>query len=171
MTVAFGASQIVFPIGVRLSTLVAAAAFVALAAVRRDKTPLIAGWVWLVTFEAAFQIVSVVLDRLPLGPANPVFWLSVAAVTVFSTRRRVRPDVRFLAAAALVGAIWVATGFHLNANEPGHGLFTFHEHILGFDWRAEVLNELAKMLWAAAYFLPLARPLPQSTPEAESDET
>ena len=63
--------HILFPLGVRLSTIVTALAFVTLALARRDKLPIIAGWVWLISFEAVFQIASLALDRLPLGLFSP----------------------------------------------------------------------------------------------------
>jgi hypothetical protein len=147
--------HVLFPLGIRLSTIVAALAFVGLAVARRDKVPLIAGWLWVTTFEAAFQIASLVMDNLPLGLFPPVFFLILAVVTLGVTRVQVRPDWRYLAAALVVLAVWMATGFHLNGHQ--RGLFSLHTRIPDFDATAEVMNETAKTLWALGYFLPLLR--------------
>lgn len=147
--------HVLFPLGVRLSTILTAVAFACLAVVRRDKLPLIAGWVWLTTFEAVFQIASLIMDRLPLGLFSPVFFLSLAVVTLYLTRGKVRPDWWYLAAALVLVGVWMATGFHLNGHQ--HGMFSLHPHIPHFDATAEFLNETAKTLWALGYFLPLLR--------------
>lgn len=147
--------QVLFPLGVRLSTILTALGFVGLAIARRDRLPLIAGWVWLVTFEAVFQIASLAMDRLPLGLFSPIFFLTLAVVTLVLTRGTVRPDWRYLAAALVVVVVWMATGFHLNGHQ--HGMFSLHTRIPDFDAPAEALNEIAKVLWALGYFLPLVR--------------
>lgn len=147
--------HVLFPLGVRLSTILTAVAFAGLAVARRDTRPLLACWLWLTTFEAAFQIASLVMDRLPLGVFSPLFFLSLAVVSLFFTRAQVRPDWRYLAAALLVIAVWMATGFHLNGHQ--HGMFSLHTRIPDFDATAEVMNEVAKTLWALGYFLPLVR--------------
>ena len=145
--------HVLFPLGIRLSTILAVLAFVGLAAVRRDKLPLIAGLLWVTTFEAVFQIASLIMGRLPIGLYPPVIFLTVAAVTVLLVGGRVKPDWRFLAAALLVIAIWMATGFHLNGHQDG--LVSLHTRIPDVDPTAELLNEAAKTLWAFAYLLPL----------------
>ena len=147
--------HVLFPLGIRLSTILAALAFVGLAVARRDKLPLIAGWLWLTTFEAVFQVASLITDRLPLGLFSPVFFLILAVVTLYLTRGKVKPDWWYLAAALVVVAVWMATGFHLNGHQ--HGMFSLHTRIPHFDATAEFLNETAKTLWALGYFLPLLR--------------
>ena len=142
-----------FPLGVRLSTILTALAFVGLAISRRDRLPLIAGWLWLVTFEAVFQIASLIMGKLPLGLFSPVFFLILAAVTLWLTRGTVRPDWRYLVAALVLVAVWMATGLHLNGHQ--HGMFSLHTRIPDFDVSAELLNDVAKTLWALGYFLPL----------------
>ena len=147
--------SVLFPLGVRLSTILTALAFAGLAVARRDKLPLIAGWLWLTTFEAVFQIASLVLGRLPLGLFSPVFFLILAVVTLSLTRRKVVPDWRYLAAALAFVVVWMATGFHLNGHQ--HGMFSLHTRLPDFDATAEFLNDAAKTLWALGYFLPLFR--------------
>jgi hypothetical protein len=147
--------QVLFPLGVRLSTILTGVAFTGLAVVRRDRLPLIAGWLWLVTFEAVFQIASLVMGDLPLGYFSPVFFLVLAAVTLCLSRRKVTPDWRYLAAALGVVVLWMATGFHLNGHQ--HGMFSLHTRIHDFDATAEGLNVVAKTLWALAYFMPVLR--------------
>lgn len=150
------AVAILFPLGVRLSTLLTAAAFVAVAAVRRDRLPLLAGFAWLAGFEAAFQVASLLVDRLPLGLPSPIFFITLGAATlVLAHRRRVRVQYGFLAAGLLLMVVWVATGFHLNGHQ--HGMFSLHTRIAGFDPTAEFLNEASKTAWALAYLWPLLR--------------
>ena len=152
-----------FPLGIRLSTILMALAFAGLAAARRDKLPLIAGWLWLTTFEAAFQIASLIMGRLPLGLFPVVFFLVLAAVTLGLVRRTVRPDWRFLVVSVVVLAVWMATGFHLNGHK--HGLFSLHTRVPHIDPAAEAFNEAAKTLWALGFFVPfLRRPRRDETP-------
>ena len=146
--------SVLFPLGVRLSTLVTAAVFVGLAVARRDRLPLLAGFAWLTSFEALFQISSLVVDKLPKGPVGAIVFLPLAAAVAWRTRDRVHPDVRLLAVALVPMAVWLGTGFHLNGH-TGYGMFALHPQITGFDATAEALNELAKTLWALAYLAPL----------------
>jgi hypothetical protein len=147
--------HVLFPLGIRVSTIVTALAFVGLAVARRDRLPLIAGLLWVITFEAAFQIASLIMGRLPLGYATPVIFLILAVVTLCLTRGKVKPDWRYLAASLVVLVVWMATGFHLNGHQ--HGLLSLHTRISDFDVTAEVMNVTAKTLWALGYFLPLLR--------------
>ena len=147
--------EVLFPLGIRVSTIVTALAFVGLAAARRDKGPLIAGVLWVTTFEATFQIASLIMGKLPLGYATPIIFLILAVVTLFLTRGTVKPDWRYLVASLVVLVIWMATGFHLNGHQ--HGLFSLHTRIPDFDVTAEVMNVTAKTLWALGWFLPLLR--------------
>jgi hypothetical protein len=123
--------HVLFPLGIRLSTILMALAFVGLAVARRDKQPLLAGWLWVTTFEAAFQIASLIMNKLPLGLFTPIFFLVLAAVTLCLTRTKVMPDWRYLAAGLVVLGIWMATGLHLNGHQ--HGLFSLHTRIPDFD--------------------------------------
>jgi hypothetical protein len=148
------AVAILFPLGVRLSTLIAAGGFVAVAAVRRDRLALLAGFAWLAGFEAAFQVASLFLNRLPLGLPSPIFFITLGATTlVVAHRKGVRVHPRFLAVGVLFMIVWIATGFHLNGHQ--HGMFSLHTRIAGFDPTAEVLNEASKTAWALAYLWPL----------------
>lgn len=156
--------HVLFPLGIRLSTFLMAAAFVGLAVLRRDKLPLIAGWLWVTTFEAAFQIASLIMGRLPLGLVTPVFFLVLAVVTLALTRGKVKPDWRYLVGSLIVLAVWMATGFHLNGHQ--HGLFSLHTRIPDFQTTAEILNVTAKTLWGLGYFLPLLRRMSTDDPEA-----
>jgi hypothetical protein len=148
-------SAILFPLGVRLSTWLAFSAFVVLAVYRRDRQPLLAAAAWLVSFEALFQIASICVGVLPLGLFPPVFFLTLAALTLpWLNLQGVRPDWRILCVAVVALVVWTAIGLPINGHR--HGLFSFHEQSLaGFDPTAEVLNELAKTLWAVAFFVPL----------------
>jgi hypothetical protein len=159
--------HVLFPLGIRLSTILAASAFAGLAVARRDTLPLIAGWLWVTTFEAVFQIASLIMNRLPLGLFPAVFFLVVAAITLPLVGRKVTPDWRFIAAALLVLVVWMATGFHLNGHQ--HGLFSLHTRVPHIDPMAEFFNEAAKTLWALAYFLPLLQ-LTSSTRAARTNE-
>ena len=148
------ALAILFPLGVRLSTLIAAGGFVAVAAVRRERLPLLAGFAWLAGFEAAFQVVSLLLNRLPLGLPSPIFFITLGSATLLLAHRKgVRVDYGFLAVGVLFLIVWLATGFHLNGHQ--HGMFSLHTRIAGFDPTAEFLNEASKTAWALAYLWPL----------------
>ena len=151
MIVAVDAAQILFPTGnVRLTTLLAFAAFVALAIQRRSSLPIVACAAWLSGFEAALHLTELGLSRPgTLDPLHFAVYLAIgAAGPLVLAWRGCPPSWPLLVAAAAVWATWVATGFHVN----GHSM---HD----FSAPAEVWNELSKMLWAAAYFLPLARPV------------
>lgn len=149
MIVAVDAAQILFPSGnVRLTTLLAFAAFVALAIQRRSWLPLVACAAWLAGFEVALNLTVLGLGRpAVLAPLNFAIYLAIATGGLFLlVRRGCAPRWPLLAAAAAVWIVWISTGFHVN----GHSM-------RDFSASAEVWNELSKMLWAAAYFLPFAR--------------
>jgi hypothetical protein len=144
-------SAILFPLHVRLTTWLALAVFLCVAARRRDHGPLLAAAAWLFGFEAVFQVVDVATG-FPLHWPGLQFFVLVAsfvatsAVVIVLTWRGVRPDLRLLVAALLVMAVWIATGFHVN------------DHAMrGFNPWSEALNEISKLLWAAAYFVPQLR--------------
>jgi hypothetical protein len=150
------AVAILFPLGVRLSTLIAAGGFVAVAAVRRERLSLLAGFAWLAGFEAAFQVASLALNRLPLGLPSPIFFITLGSATLLLTHRKgVRVHFGFLVVGVLFMVVWVATGFHLNGHQ--HGMFSLHTRIAGFDPAGEFLNEASKTAWALAYLWPLLR--------------
>jgi hypothetical protein len=150
------ANAILFPLGVRFSTWLTAVVFVFLAIANRDRRFLLAGIAWLTGFEAAFQVASLTLGRLPLGLPGPIFFIIFGlTVVAFVTRSGVRPDLSLLFLAFAFFAAWVATGFHLNGHQ--HGMFSLHTRIAGFDPTAELLNDVSKTLWAAAYLVPLLR--------------
>lgn len=131
----------------RLSTELAAAAFIGLAAFRRRWWPVAAGLVWLTGFEAACQITKFATGKpFPHFQApGAVAYVILGVFTVaWFTRQGIRPNVRLLAATAAVWVIWVAIGFPSN----GHTM-------VGFDPTAEALNEAAKTLLALAYLVPL----------------
>jgi hypothetical protein len=161
MVIAVDAATILFPTGnTRLSTIVAFAAFIALAIMRRSSLPIVGCLAWLFGFEAAFNATVLALGRpAALDTIHFVPYLLIGIVLPFwLARRGVRPVWSLLAAAVVVWAIWMATGFHAN----GHAM-------TDFDPLAEALNEGAKTLWAAAYFLPLwkaTEPAPSLAPEA-----
>ena len=137
---------LLFPFGVRLSTLLTGLAFVSFAAVYRDKRVVLAGWAWLTGFEAAFQATALIIGHpLPFGIDGPIFYVVLGAITVpFSLRFWTRPSLRLMLGVAAIWVIWLATGFHVNLH-----------HMHGFSPFAEALNESAKTLWAVAYLWPL----------------
>ena len=144
---AIGAGTILFPSGnTRLSTILAFAAFIALALMRRSWLPAIACAFWLCAFEVAFDVTGLALDR----PAAldwihlSLYSLVAIALPVWLARRGVKPSWPFGVPVLIIWAIWIGTGFHVN------------EHTMtDFDPAAEALNEAAKTAWAAAYLLPL----------------
>jgi hypothetical protein len=126
------------------------------AAVRRDRSALLAGFAWLAGFEAAFQIASLFLNRLPLGLPSPIFFIALGSATLLLAQRKgVRVHYGFLAVGVLFMIVWIASGFHLNGHQ--HGMFSLHTRIADFDPTAEFLNEASKTAWALAYLWPLLR--------------
>lgn len=137
---------------IRTSTLVTMALFVVLGVVR-DRRFWLAAAIWLGGFEAAFQF-TVEMRILVHSGFHPAAWW--APVVMFATvglgvmcvlaalRIGVRPSLPLLGLVAVFWGIWLMTGFHVNEH-----------NMVGFDPVAEVWNETAKTLWAAAYLLPL----------------
>ena len=140
------AAAILFPFGVRLSTWVAAAAFLALAAYRRDCRPLLAAVAWIWGFEIVFQLTSIAAEHHDASVAGRLGYILVGVPIIVCVTAWIRPDGWLLAAAATCFVVWIATGFHVN------------EHTMAsFDPIGEGLNEAAKTLLAVAYLLPLWR--------------
>jgi hypothetical protein len=140
------ANTILFPLGMRLTTWGCVAVFVAVAMKRRDSKVLVAGCVWLLGFEAAFDI-----SRFAVGKAGPfATWALPLIVGLFTlgwaTWHRMLPSLPCALATAAVWLVWLAVGFPANQHTT-----------VNFNWTAEVLNVSAKTLWALAYLLPLLR--------------
>jgi len=137
--------EVLFPLGARLSTWVALAAFVAVALQLRDRRAWLAAAAWLFGFEQAWELTGY-LRAIPQHGLVPVFsHLIVGTVIVLICARfGARPWMPLLAATAVVWAIWLATGFHSN-----------YHNMTNFEVVPEVLNETAKTLWALAYLVPL----------------
>lgn len=141
-----GWTAFLFPAGVRLSTWVALASFAAVAVLRRDGRPLLAGITWFLGFEGTYQAFTLLTGHgLPaLGLARPILVGLGAVVIMGASLHGVRPSRPLMLAVAVVWAVWVAIGFP--ANGPT---------LVGLDPLAEALNEAAKSLWALAYLAPL----------------
>jgi hypothetical protein len=145
--------DIMFPLGVRLSTWAALGAFLVLGV--RDRRYWLAGAAWIGGFEVLYQATVTGQELIDNGFHPSVWWAPPVVFGVFAlgvgfvvwaARHGARPSLPLLAAALGVWAIWIATGFHVN----GHTL-------TGLDPTAEALNEGAKTLWALAYLVPLMR--------------
>jgi hypothetical protein len=143
-----GWDAVLFPVGVRLSTWIALAAFLVFAGQRRDGRPLAAGVAWFFGFEGAYQATALATGNgLPaLGSAAPILVVFGAIVVVIASRSGILPAWRVMALVAVVWIAWVAIGFPANAAS-----------LVGFNSVAEALNEAAKTLWAVAYLWPLVR--------------
>ena len=145
--------DLLFPLGVRLSTWVALGVFLVLGV--RDRRYWLAAAAWIGGFEVLYQATVTTKDLIHNGFHPSVWWAPVVVFGVFllgigfvvyAGRHGARPSLPLLAAALFVWAVWIATGFHVN----GHTM-------TGFDPTAEALNEGAKTLWALAYLVPLMR--------------
>jgi hypothetical protein len=135
--------HVLFPLGVRISTWLCLLAFAAIAIRRRDTRALFAGWVWLVTFEAAFDGSALAIDGWEADRVLPL----VLGVFTVAWCAQTRPlDISFLWAAATVFAfvVWLAIGFPWNSHSG-----------IGFRWDVEILNETVKTMWAFAFLIPL----------------
>lgn len=141
-----GWDAVLFPIGVRLSTWLALAAFAALALLRRERAALAAATAWFLGFEGAYQATALATGQgLPaLGLAAPILVILGATVIVAASYFGILPAWKFMVAAGIVWIVWVAIGFPANAAS-----------LAGFNPAAEALNEAAKTLWACAYLWPL----------------
>jgi hypothetical protein len=143
-----GWDAVLFPVGVRLSTWLALAAFPLVAARRHDGRALGAAAAWFFGFEGAYQATALVTGNgLPaLGSAAPILVVLGAVTVAIASRARILPSWRVMAVVAAVWIAWVAMGFPANAAT-----------LVRFNPLAEVLNEAAKTLWAIAYLWPLVR--------------
>lgn len=147
MIVAFNAASVLFPSGnARLSTIAAFAAFVALAIMVRSWRPVVACLAWLFGFEALFNLTGILLGRpAVLDPIHFGIYLFLGLCgPLWLVRGGWRPRYGLLMGAAACWMIWTVTGFHVNQHT-----------MVDFSPVAEVLNEVSKTLWAAAYLLPL----------------
>jgi len=150
-------AHVLFPLGVRLSTWIALAVFLALGV--RDRRYWWAAAAWVAGFETLYQATTTAGHLLHSGFHPGHWWVPVIVFSVYlggvafvvvAADHGARPSWPLLTAALLVWGLWIATGFHVNAHT-----------MADFDPASEVLNELAKTLWAAAYLVPLlaVRPL------------
>ncbi len=143
--------DIMFPLGVRLSTWVALVVFLVLGV--RDRRYWLAAAAWIGGFEVLYQASNTTKELIDKGFHPSTWWAPVVvfgvfllgiAFIVYAGRHGARPAFPLLGAALIVWVTWIATGFHVN----GHTT-------TGLDPAAEALNEGAKTLWALAYLLPL----------------
>ena len=143
-------AHVLFPLGIRLSTWLVLAIFLALGL--RDRRFWLAGAAWIGSWEIAYQL-SQTTEVLAHWHGRGSWWAAVIVIWTYAcgivlvlaaARRGARPDLRFIAASVIVWAIWIVTGFHVNGHTMRH-----------FDPTAEALNEAAKTLWALAYLTPL----------------
>jgi hypothetical protein len=130
----------------RVSTVVVWLAFVLVGVLSHDlKRALLAGMTWLLGWEVAWQLARwLTSDQRGLGWTIAFFAASIAFVLLLQ-RKAIRPSVPLLGLGLAVGAVWLATGFHINGYNLPH-----------FDPLAEALNEGAKTAWGLAYLWPLA---------------
>lgn len=139
-------SSILFPLlGVRLTTWICVIAFAALAARRRDVLPLLAAWVWLIGFEAAFDAFGLATVGYAADRVLPIV-LGVFTLAWCARTKILRVSLPWVVVTALVWAAWLAVGFHWNS---------YYTSAADFRWHVEVLNEAAKTSWALAYLVPL----------------
>ena len=93
------------------------------------------------------------LEYLTLGWNVVLFGVSAAIVLVLQ-RFAVRPSLPLIGLSLVIGAVWVATGFHVNG----------YDHLAGFNPLGEALKEGAKTApGGLAYLVPLIR-LPAAPP-------
>lgn len=153
--------EVLFPFGIRLSTLAVLGLFV-LTGFRPGIgwRALLAGAAWLMGFEAIFMLTaigvaaapdiqraaSVLALRWPLLLHDAAIWYvpGIAAIILVA---KVGPGASrpWMALTAVLYALWLVTGFHANG------------HTGAFDWRWEAINEATKTAWALAYLWPLFR--------------
>jgi len=131
---------------VRLTSVIAVALFATLALAQHRWLPILAMLAWAFGFEFFFEAAELTVGNGDALGATHIVW-EFAAGLVFvplAWRAGARPYWPLLLASFGACALWMATGFHVNQHT-----------MIGFDPAAEVLNEVAKLLWAAAYLVPL----------------
>lgn len=142
-------ASILFLFGVRISTWLTVLVFALLAAWRSERAPLLAAIAWLASFECAYQIAAMILrtpSPIPLvGPVSISLLVGAPAVALLMTAMGARANLLMLGLALLVFGVWIATGFHVNADD------------VVVSPTGEALNDGAKTLWALAFLLPLWR--------------
>ena len=136
---------ILFPLGVRLSTWLCVLAFAALAARRRDVLPLVAAWVWLIGFEAAFDAFGLAVDGYAADRVLPLV-IGVFTLGWCARTRILRLSLPWATATVLAWTVWLALGLHWNS---------YYTPETDFRWGSELFNEVAKTTWALAYLTPL----------------
>ena len=131
----------------RLSTTLLFLGFLFVGFLRRDfRSAILAGLTWLLGWEVAWQLTNQLHDTHTLG-LNALLFLASAAIVLVLQRWAVRPSLPLIGLSLLIGAVWVATGFHVNG----------YDHLADFSPLGEALNEGAKTAWGLAYLLPLIR--------------
>lgn len=130
--------------GIRVSTMVMAAALVIAGTMSRRKPwrGVVAGLVWILGFESAWHLTAHLTGSLPGAGA----WFLLPLLVVGGWLLGVRPDWRVAALTVALWALWVAIGFPYNTvGQPS------------FSGPVEALNEATKTAWGLAYLIPLLR--------------
>jgi len=139
---------VIFIESVRITTWLTLLVFVSLAAWRSNRRPLVAAIAWLAGFETAYQVTAMAIHTphpIPvIGPISLSLLIGMPLIAAVMAWLGGRPNVPLLIAALIFFAAWIASGFHVNVDAS---------HI---DAVGEILNDVSKTLWAAAYLLPLA---------------
>ena len=143
----------------RLSTALLFFAFLFVGFLRRDfKSAILAGMTWLLGWEVAWQFTNTLHTNHTIG-WNVVLFLVSAAIVLVLQYFTVRPSLPLIGLSLVIGAVWVATGFHVNG----------YDHLRHFNSLGEALNEGAKTAWGLAYLIPLMR-LPAAPVAAAAPE-
>ena len=131
----------------RLSTTLLVLGFLFVGLLHRAFKPaILAGLTWLLGWEIAWQLTNELFTARTLG-WNVFLFLGSAAIVLALQHWTVRPSLPLIGLSLAIGAVWVATGFHVNG----------YDHLADFNSLAEALNEGAKTAWGLAYLVPLVR--------------
>ena len=131
----------------RLSTTLLLFAFLFVGFLHRDfKAAILAALTWLLGWEVAWQFANTLHTNRTLG-WNVILFLVSAAIVLVLQRFTVRPSLPLIGLSLLIGAGWLATGFHVNG----------YDHLGDFNALGEAFNEGAKTVWGLAYLIPLIR--------------
>jgi hypothetical protein len=114
---------------------------------RRLRRAMLAGIVWLLGWEVAWQVASWLESSGRAFSLTILVFVGSAAIVFLLQRKAVLPYLPLIAVSLTIGAAWVATGFHVNGyNTVSH-----------FNALGEAFNESAKTAWGIAYLWPLWR--------------
>ena len=136
------------PLHPRWSTVLMAALLLAVIGwrSRSPRLAVVATLAWLFGFEIIWQLGHGISGHVRFWDLNWFYWLAISGGWLaFAHHLGVRPELRLVAVAAALWAIWLMLGF--NSNWPGQPI----------SWTNEALNEASKTALGLAFLVGVLR--------------